>query len=943
MTKYFAWLGVAMLAAMVAASPARAVPGEPLKPYVVLVLDTSGSMNEVTGSGPSSCGGADSKLNHAKCAINNIVNSYGDIVFGLGRFRMVDGGTPPSCTLSGAGAAGSATCNTSTDMFELLAALVDGTNGLSAVWTDRTLNTCTDVGTDPEIFGVAGNTPLEGTLRGSKSYWQGLQGATQTIWAPGRLGFDPIRTDPRKLNFLPKPSKPATCNANAATCDNSVGCTSATNCCCLQQCRPYIVILLTDGAETCSGTPANGAAALLATDVDNRRYRVETKPIGFGIPVGDAQIESIAHAGGAGDAPGVNEGYYASDEAGVQLAISQILAGAVRTELCNNLDDDCDSLIDEDFPNKGMACDNGRLGVCRTTGTLGCTADFSGVACNAAPGPAAGTEVCNNLDDDCDGRTDEGLTGCTCAPQGELCNNLDDDCDGVVDNGLTRACGSGTCTGTETCSAGVYGGCTAQPSTAETCNGLDDNCDGVVDGITQACSNLVSPGGPPTGNPAGVPGSGCALEGSSICICHPGQKVCPAGGGGTFGACLGEQGPLTEVCNGLDDDCDGMVDESTGGANCSSSCGVGTTQCVNGVLTCNAVAATTDNTCNGIDDDCDGLVDEDYMSPGACGVGNVCNGMEQCINGMPTCIGQPILPESCNCTDDDCDGQVDEGQLCGAGATCTNCQCAFACSPGEFPCPAGKTCSAAGFCIADACFGVSCPPVNGNAQVCVQTGNAGTCVDRCSQTTCPAGEVCVGATGECKPDDCTTFPDRCSATENCVAGTCVNNPCQGVTCGTEQYCVGGACIDSCAGVDCPANQRCRLGVCESNPCGHACPFGQACNDTSGECVADPCTAVVCPTGEYCDANHNGACIPDPCVGTACPAGTGEVCIGGTCYDPQSLQPDAGAAQIITTGGGGGCDAGGNAGGPGVLSGLLVGLAALATRKRRATRAIGGRS
>ena len=117
-------------------------------------------MLEVTNSGPSSCGGADTKLNHAKCAINNIVNSYGDIVFGLGRFRMVDGGTPPgSCTLTGAGASGTATCNTSTDMFELLSALVDSGNDQAAAWTDGTLNTCTDVGTDPEAH-VVGRRPL---------------------------------------------------------------------------------------------------------------------------------------------------------------------------------------------------------------------------------------------------------------------------------------------------------------------------------------------------------------------------------------------------------------------------------------------------------------------------------------------------------------------------------------------------------------------------------------------------------------------------------------------------------------------------------------------------------------------------------------------------------------------------------------------------------------
>src|SRR5688500_11224277 len=91
MRKLFAWLGVAMLVVVCGSSPAYA--GDPLKPYVVLILDTSGSMDAPTGSGPPSCGGTDTRIEHATCAINRIVNSYGDMVFALGRFREQTGGT----------------------------------------------------------------------------------------------------------------------------------------------------------------------------------------------------------------------------------------------------------------------------------------------------------------------------------------------------------------------------------------------------------------------------------------------------------------------------------------------------------------------------------------------------------------------------------------------------------------------------------------------------------------------------------------------------------------------------------------------------------------------------------------------------------------------------------------------------------------------------------
>jgi hypothetical protein len=1095
-----------------------------LKPYVVFVLDTSGSMGPDTGSGggptgagPTSCGTSDTKLNHAKCALYNIVNSYGDMVFALGRFRMAMSGTPDSNGFPSGCSTSQSSCTGTDEKFELLTGLVDGNNEAASVWVDGSGNTCTASGSDPEVWLATGNTPIGGSLAGARRYWQGLQasnsiatgtgdsfavsggvvtltdsGATfasshvgstitiagaanannngsfqilsrisntqltysnpaavaqtyagtwtisTTLWPSTFAGFNPIGNDPTKDSFL-----------GPVGCDSSAACTVN---CCTSQCRPYITIMLTDGDASCGdanlATDNLLATPYPATGPNQKRYRIETKPIGFGKPPGDNEIEDMAHHGGAADIPGVDEGYYASNEAELQLAISSILADAIKTETCNNQDDDCDVLVDEDFPGKAASCNNGRLGKCRVTGTNVCRIDGAGLQCNAGQAAcaslsagascnvvnAAGATVagtcqtstggltcmptaapsetpfgCNNIDDDCDGRIDEGVTGCTCVPTTEICDGINNDCDGAVDEGTSVPCGTGTCTGIRPCNgASGLGACTAPTPKDEECNGLDDNCDGNADGFQEACSNMTCGvggtcsgvadgigtcvGGPragkkcgtfpefdPRNNPGGNASSGCEALGAQ-CICNPGNRTCPLNGTGEFTACVQEVEPRTEICNDLDDDCDGRVDETptiscttstdcppitpscenpSGAPNagtcqpadCSiNSCG-GELLCVAGVPTCTQSAGVDDN-CNGIDEDCDMMVDEHWQCtdpdgaddiPGnaddcPCTSGGMCNARESCQNGSVICSGTPTGQETCDCEDDDCDGAVDEG-TCGGGSSCKGCQCAFPCQGGEFPCPLGKRCvtlpgDTQGFCLADPCFGVTCDPVNGNKQVCrPKDDNLADheCVSACDPRviTCNAPNICFGPTGECRPDDCTTFPDRCSAQQLCVNGNCVTNLCLGVDCPDDQYCVSGQCYGSCAGVECPSGQRCRLGQCQADPCGEPCPNGQVCHDETGQCVNNPCSVINCPQGQWCNPNNNGTCEDDPCVGTQCP-NENEVCRGGTCYDPAAFAPDAATEQHVTTGGGGGCSTGGGSSG----AGLALGLAVMLMRRKR---------
>ncbi len=127
-----------------------------------------------------------------------------------------------------------------------------------------------------------------------------------------------------------------------------------------------------------------------------------------------------------------------------------------------------------------------------------------------------------------------------------------------------------------------------------------------------------------------------------------------------------------EVCNGMDDDCDDLIDEGNpgGGMSCNTGvpgiCALGTMQCQSGTQTCIPNLQPANESCNGLDDNCNGSVDEGNPGGGApcvTGLMGICAaGTITCQNAMHTCVqnAQSAL-ESCNQLDDDCDGQVDEG------------------------------------------------------------------------------------------------------------------------------------------------------------------------------------------------------------------------------------------------------------------------------------------
>lgn len=427
------------------------------------------------------------------------------------------------------------------------------------------------------------------------------------------------------------------------------------------------------------------------------------------------------------------------------------------SELCDGIDNDCNGMTDENIANQSYytkAAETQGVGIC-TSGIKSCVnGAWEIITPEVTP---ATTELCDGKDNNCNGFLDEGqllstfyldedgdgfgdlsksISGCTgvdnliyfngvkvtnyvtkdgdCDDSNskinlnaiESCNAIDDNCNKQVDEGLeqvancgfnnkgikttycvngsiidktpcvdpdkckngeAKACTTICGTGIETCVDGIYSGCTASLPTTEVCDGVDNNCNTFVD-EGQAMNTFYLDDDEDGFGDLTKSIVGCTAADGSIYSSGIKQiKNYVDGDGDCNDTNAGINPSAVELCNGIDDNCDNLIDNGSGVAPNTfyldaDKDGYGTSDTkveacvapagyVNNNTDCNDTNAIVNpaakEVCNAIDENCDGIVDNGLELVVKCGYNSNGTKTTYCSNG--TISDKTICVDSDEC------------------------------------------------------------------------------------------------------------------------------------------------------------------------------------------------------------------------------------------------------------------------------------------------------
>ena len=433
---------------------------------------------------------------------------------------------------------------------------------------------------------------------------------------------------------------------------------------------------------------------------------------------------------------------------------------------------------------------------CIDYGPLG---KFCGVACEDSEGCPSGyacSDIPTTNKKQCIPVSDEG------APLECECSQL------ATDLGKSTTCFStndhGTCYGFRECAPSGLTGCSAEDPSVEICNGQDDNCDNQVDNIT-------------------VPEQ-CEVK-NEFGLCYGILSCTPGIGAGKCDAAT----PELEVCDGVDQNCDGIPDETFENSDDD--------------LLADCVDEDDDN--DGLPDDKDNcqfdpnpdqLDNDGDLTGDACDPDDDNDGYPDPEDCKPfNAVVNPGAAEVCDGLDNDCDLAVDE-DLCDDGNSCTEdkCQTDGSCThtPNGVLCDDGSICTQKDVCISGSC--------KGNNPLSCDDGNP------CTDDSCDAVAGCLHNHNAAPCDD----GNACTENDKCANGGCQPGPqknCDdGNPCTVNQGC---SPLTGCQIANSPGQPPCTLGgACSQGKCqnGFCNPVdGGTCNTGNGKCPQGSCSGGQC--------------------------------------------------------------------------------------------------